>query len=244
MAEPVKVAGCQLPEIREDQDAALSWIERYAHLAMDEGACLVCFPECYLQGYLTDEHAARRHAIDLHSAAFAAILSRLAGAKPTLVFGIIEVDSGRLFNTAVVVAGGHMVGRYRKTHLLAGESIFNPGAACPVFEAAGLTFGINICSDTRIAGSAAAVARQGAKLICCPANNMMRRDKAEKWKDRHNETRAQRAKETGLWLISSDVTGERDGRIALGPTAVIDPRGCVVAQVPLREVGMVVVELA
>lgn len=243
MNRSVRVAACQLPEVREDQDAALSWIERYAHLAADEGACLVCFPECYLQGYLTDEHTARRHAIDLNSAAFAAVLSRLAGAKPTLVVGMIESHTGQLFNTAVVVAGGRLVGRYRKIHLLAGESIFHPGAACPAFEAAGLTFGINICSDTRIAGPAAAVARQGAKLICCPSNNMMQREKAEKWKDRHNPSRARRARETGLWLISSDVTGERDGRIALGPTAVIDPRGCVVAQVPLRKVGIVVVEV-
>jgi predicted amidohydrolase len=244
MSRPAKVAACQLPEVREDPDAALLWIEEYAHLAADEGACLVCFPECYLQGYLTDEYAARRHAIDLNSAAFAAVLRQLAHIEPTLVFGMIEVDSDRLFNTAVVVEGGRLIGRYRKTHLLAGESMFHPGSACPVFDTAGLTFGINICSDTQIAEPATAVARQDAKLICCPANNMMRRDKAEKWKDRHNETRAQRARETGLWLISADVTGERDGCIALGPTAVIDPHGHIVAQVPLREIGMVVANIA
>jgi predicted amidohydrolase len=209
----------------------------YAGQAADEGACLVCFPECYLQGYLTDAHAARRHAIDLSAAAFAAVLRRLADAKPTLVFGLIEADGGLLFNTVVVVESGRLIGRYRKTHLLAGEGIFRPGAAYPVFNAAGLNFGINICSDTQMAEPAAAVARQGAKLICCPANNMMRREKAQQWKDRHNETRAQRARETGLWLISSDVTGERGDCVALGPTAVIDPSGCVVAQVPLREIG-------
>jgi predicted amidohydrolase len=44
----------------------------------------------------------------------------------------------------------------------------------------------------------------------------------------------------GLWLISSDVTGERDGRIAWGPTAVLNPEGQVVAQLPLEEPGLLV----
>jgi predicted amidohydrolase len=43
-----------------------------------------------------------------------------------------------------------------------------------------------------------------------------------------------------LWLISSDVTGERDGRIAWGPTAVLDPDGQVVAQLPLEEPGLLI----
>jgi carbon-nitrogen hydrolase len=47
----------------------------------------------------------------------------------------------------------------------------------------------------------------------------------------------------GVWVISSDVTGERDDRISYGPTAVIDPAGNVVAQVPLLETGRVVAEI-
>ena len=37
-----------------------------------------------------------------------------------------------------------------------------------------------------------------------------------------------------------DVTVARDGPISYGPTAVINPKGTVVAQVPLLEPGMVV----
>jgi hypothetical protein len=43
--------------------------------------------------------------------------------------------------------------------------------------------------------------------------------------------------------VSSDVTGERDEWISYGPTAVIDPLGVVVAQVPLLKTGMVVAEI-
>jgi predicted amidohydrolase len=69
---------------------------------------------------------------------------------------------------------------------------------------------------------------------------MMPREKAEIFKPLHNAVRGERCRETGLWLISSDVTGERDGRIAWGPTAVLDPDGQVVAQLPLEEPGLLI----
>ena len=73
---------------------------------------------------------------------------------------------------------------------------------------------------------------------------MLRYENAEKCKHLHNAERAKRCVETGMWLVSSDVTGERDGRIACGPTSFINPEGRVVAQVPLHELGMVVEEIA
>ena len=71
----------------------------------------------------------------------------------------------------------------------------------------------------------------------------MRYETAEKYKHLHHKMRIERVKETGLWLLSSDVTGERDGRIAYGPTSIINPDGQVTAQVPLMEIGMVIGEL-
>ncbi len=72
----------------------------------------------------------------------------------------------------------------------------------------------------------------------------MRRDAAEEWKPRHNEIRSRQARDHGVWIASADITGERDDYISYGPTAVIDPSGTVVAQVPLLETGMVVAEIA
>jgi predicted amidohydrolase len=102
-------------------------------------------------------------------------------------------------------------------------------------------FGINICYDTKFAGAAAAVATQGAQLLLVPAQNMMRREAAKRWKDLHNPIRAERVRETGMWLVSADVTGERDEhRIGYGPTSVINPRAEIQAQVPLMTTGMVI----
>jgi predicted amidohydrolase len=46
-----------------------------------------------------------------------------------------------------------------------------------------------------------------------------------------------------LWLVSADVTAVRDERISLGPTAVLNPVGEVVAQLPLEQTGLLVFDI-
>jgi predicted amidohydrolase len=244
----VRIAAAQTVEFREDIEAALNCVADVAARAEAEGAALLCFPEGFLQGYLTDEMPARRNALDLGSPAFEAILNRLPKSGPMIVMGLIEVDggrlfNGRLFNTAIVVDRGALIGRYRKVHLLGGEQIFDAGGDSPIFEIAGLRFGINICYDTNFPEAARKVADLGARLIVCPANNMHRRSAAEALKDVHNLVRGERCRETGLWLVSADVTGERGGRISWGPTAVLNPAGEVVAQLPLEKPGLLVFDI-
>jgi predicted amidohydrolase len=72
---------------------------------------------------------------------------------------------------------------------------------------------------------------------------MLLRKTAEALKDVHNSVRGDRCRETGLWLISADVTGERDGRISWGPTAVLNPTGEVVAQLPFGNPGLLVFDI-
>ncbi len=236
----MRIAAAQTPDFRDDVPAALADV---ALAAADAGAALLCLPEAYLQGYVTDPDDARRVAIALDSAAFRAVLERLPTAGPTVVLGLIEVEGGRLYNAAAVIVGGRLVGRYRKGHLLRGEACFEPGREMPIFEAEGQRFGINVCNDLNFPEAARRAADQGARLLVCPANNMLARPAAEAWRDRHNAVRGERCRETGLWLISADVTGERDGRMACGPTAVIDPTGEVVAQLPLGTPGLLVYDL-
>ena len=240
----LRVGACQTPEILGDIEAALGCIEHFARQSESARVDLLLFPECFLQGYLVEEGHLRQHALDLESAAFASILQRLTPVRPTLVFGMIELLRGRYFNSAVVIRSGQVVGVYRKTHLSAGESLFEPGGAFPVFELNGVTYGINICFDTNFADAAAPLAAQGARLMLVPSQNMMKRGAAEEWRLLHNRIRAERVKETGMWLVSADVTGARDDlRVAYGPTSVMNPEAEIVAQVPLMATGMVLAEI-
>jgi predicted amidohydrolase len=240
----MRIGACQTPEILGDVEAALECMESFAHRPDCDDVELLLFPECFLQGYLVEPEHLRRYALDLTGPSFWRILSRLEPIRPTLVFGVIEQSGRAYFNTAVVVRRGVLEGFYRKTHLTAGERLFQPGIGYATFDLKGLKYGINICYDTNFSEAAKAVAARGARLLLVPSQNMMKCHAAETWRHRHNAIRAERVKETGMWLVSADVTGARDeSRVAFGPTSVMNPNAEVLAQVPTMSVGMVVASI-
>lgn len=241
----MRIGVCQTPEILGDVDAALRVVQDFAGMADAAAVDLLLFPECFLQGYLVTEQHLGTYALELDSPSFGAVLSHLAQLRQMLVFGMIERADGRYYNTAAVIAGGKIIGRYRKTFLVGGELLFTAGDSYPVFDCVGVRFGINICYDSQHPQAAAAVAAAGAQVLLVPAQNMMRRDKAFWWQDRHNEIRACRTRETGMWLASADVTGERDGtHLGLGPTGFLNPAGEIVAQVPAGMPGMATADIS
>ena len=240
----MKVAACQLPEIRKDFRAALALAHEHARVAAGAGARLVCFPECFLQGYDSRPAYVAGAAIDLAGAAFAQVLKCFETLEPVIVVGVIERSGDSLYNSAVAIKLGKVIGRYRKMHLLPGErSVFEPGTEPTVFDIDGTTVGINICYDLNFGESIERCVRAGASVLVCPCSNMMQRAMAEDWKPRHNEIRSRQAKDHKVWIVSADIVGERDDRVSYGPTAVIDPTGVVIAQVPLLSTGMVVAEI-
>jgi predicted amidohydrolase len=199
----VRIGACQTPEILGDLDAAIGTILDFAGQADEVGLDLLLFPECFLQGYLVTDQHVHGQAIELASPRFTAALTCLSGVRQMLVLGMIERWGGSYYNTAVVITGGRVVGSYRKTFLTSGESVFTAGDTFPVFTRRGLPFGINICYDTQFPQAAAAVAARGAQLLLVPAQNMMRRDNAYWWQERHNQIRKRRVRET------RDVAGVR-----------------------------------
>jgi predicted amidohydrolase len=244
MTPNVRIGACQTPEIIGDVEAALACMEAFARRFGSEDVDLLLFPECFLQGYLVEPEHLKRFALDLATPLFRRILNRLMPLRPTLVFGVIEQCGVSYFNTAIVVRHGVLEGFYRKTHLTAGERLFQPGTGYPTFNLHGLRYGISICYDTHFPEAAIAVASQGARILLVPSQNMMKRQAAETWKCRHNAIRAERVRETGMWLVSADVTGSRDeGRVAYGPTSIMNPDAELVAQVPTMTVGMVVANI-
>lgn len=233
----LKIATVQLPA----NTFGLAAIKECLQRADDENVDIICFPEGYLNGYTRDEGYARSTAINLSSQKFSEILANLIEFTTCAIIGIIEIEDGKLFNTAIVVREGKLLGKYRKTHPQ--EGIFEAGTEYPVFDIKGHKFGINICYDANFPEASQKLAEQGAEIIFFPLNNVLPIASAEKWRYKHVENLIQRARETSAWVVSSDVITRHDQTTGYGCSAIVSPTGEVVEKVQELSEGFVVVEL-
>ena len=235
----LKIAGCQVPDVRGDPGRAMEIVRTMSAEAAARGAGLVTFPECFLQGYDVAPAHVRETAIDLSSGEFSNMMRALQDIDVVVVLGLIERDSWGCYNSAVISRRGEMLARYRKKNLTNSEqAVFRAGTETPIVDVDGVKVSVNICYDLQFPEGVLAAARAGARVLACPCNNMLRRSSAEQWKSRHNEIRSTRARESDVWLVSSDVTGWSGERVSFGPTAIIGPDGIVRTQVPLLTEGI------
>jgi predicted amidohydrolase len=209
-----------------------------------EDVDLALFPECYLQGYVLDRPTLSRRALALEQdEAMQSLLARLRSIRSTFILGLIERHGTLVFNTAAVIRRGCVLGAYRKTNLHPKEKAFDAGHDYPVFEVGGWPFGINICNDANFPEAAAMIARQRARLLCYPINNMLPPDVAARWRSRSVDNLQRRAAETGCWVVSSDVVGEHEAMCCHGCTCIVNPSGDLVARVAEDGEGVAMLDL-
>lgn len=130
---------------------------------------IVCFPECFLTGYPDDGEVARRDAFTIDSARIMQLLDQTAMFEAAFIAGFNELRGSDLYNTAVVVHKGHLLGHYSKC--TAYMKFHRQGREFPVFEHKGLKFGVVICSDGGYIEPSRLLALQGAKVIFAPHFN-------------------------------------------------------------------------
>jgi len=223
----ITIATCQESAIYGDIKKSLEIIKKTVIWAEKKKVDILCFPECFLQGYILNETKARKESLDFGSNKFQDILQIIDNSSTTVILGVIEKDGNHLYNTAVVIEDGKLIGKYRKQYLLNKEIFFTGGNSNPVFEKNGIKFGINICSDTRYPNSCEKLAKKGAKILFFPLNNSLPHLIANKWKDKHRQYWINRAKENLCWVVTADVVEESQTNTGYGFTMVINPDGKV-----------------
>ncbi len=205
--------------------------------AQKEKVDILCFPECFLQGYFLESAAAHKASIDVGSTQFREILNALYSDSVTIILGLIEKRENNIFNTAVVIEKGELIGTYSKQHLLNKEAHFTKGSGEPVFQKNGVRFGINICYDTRFPESSKAMVSNGAQILFYLINNSLPHATADKWKDAHVPYWKQRASENSCWVMTADVIEESQTNTGYGFTTLINPHGDVVESLPHLKPG-------
>jgi len=169
-----KVAGVQMDCKLGEPAANLAAIRAKLIEAADAGAKLVVFTECVLTGYgFTDRNAALKVAETIPGPSTDVIAKECQFRGVWAVFGMLERDGDKLFNSCALVGPAGQIEKYRKIHLpcVGADRFTDPGdmPIC-VHDLGGLKIGIGICFDGSFPEMARIQTLLGADLILLPTN--------------------------------------------------------------------------
>ena len=165
----MRIGHCQLESKTGDFEANLGKVVKGLERADKDRVEIVCFPECFLTGYPDREEVVRKSAFAVDSPQMMKLLDRTGRFEATYIVGFNELRGNDLYNTAVVVQKGHILGTYSKCS--AYMKFHKQGREFPVFERGGVKFGVIICSDGGYIEPARILALKGARIVFAPHFN-------------------------------------------------------------------------
>ena len=215
-----------------------------AQKAQDRGADLVVYPELCVSSYAIDDLHLQNALLDRVELAVAQVVEASADLTPILVIGAALRRNQKVYNCAVVVAGGEILGVVPKSYLpnyreFYEKRYFAHGRGCQdlwiaingeevpfgtdlVFAAGGapnFTFGVEICEDfwaPNPPGTLAALA--GATILCNLSASPITIGRAD---DRHLHCRASSARSICAYVYSASGHGESTTDLAWDGQGVI-----------------------
>jgi omega-amidase len=189
---------------------------------------LIVFPEMTDTGYSMP--VIRKHANHWNSGFLPGLQETARKLSIAIVSGVSERDGSLIYNSQVLIdSRGNIPAKYRKTHLYAvapveEQTCFAPGDAFVSFVLGGLRFGFSICYDLRFPEMyrKLAIEQKVGAFIVSSAWPFPRLE--------HFRTLAlARAIENQSYVIAANRVGKDDDLWFCGSSAIIDPRGVVIA---------------
>jgi predicted amidohydrolase len=225
----MRIAAYQAPLLSGGSMEVITLIAEQVRACEAVGVDILCCPEAVLGGLADHSDRPADFALDVASGQLSTLLSPLSSRTVTTIVGFTESGPERqLFNSAAVYAEGEVVGLYRKMHPAINRSVYEPGAAAPIFHVGGLVFGIVICRDSTFPELARSMATRGAAVLFVPTNNALAPSKggAELVEDARR-TDVSTAMANGVVVIRADVAGRVGGLESYGSSGIVEPDGTV-----------------
>lgn len=238
-----------------DLGRALMKIEGIIGDARAAGVRLLVFPDATLGGYLSDLRRPDPASLPpgLHDGS--PPISRIIAMAGDIVvcFGYAEASTvdgqERLYNSALCVTADGILGRHRKVHQPAGESlVYAAGDTFAAFDTPVGRLGMLIDYDKTFPEAARSLALDGATTVAClsawPASmtdraSRLPRDRQSRLFDLYDSARA--AENQVVW-VSSNQTGVMGGLRFLGQAKVVGPGGDILARTSAKG-GLAVAEM-
>ena len=191
------------------------------------GAQLTVFPECTVSGYCYESlEDAKPIAESINGPSVTEVQKWCAEKDAMSIFGLLELDGERIFNSLALVGPKGLLGTYRKIHLpfLGIDRFTTPGdRPFEVIETDAVNIGMNICYDSSFPEAARCLALSGADLIVLPTN----------WPPTSEVTAdvvpCTRALENHVFYMAINRIGSECGFEFIGKSKICDPGGRVLA---------------
>ena len=159
---------------------------------------------------------------------------------------LVDVSGGELFNTAVLIEDGRILGRTAKIHLPnydvhAEGRYFTPGPGAEVFTFRGHTIAVNVCEDLWVDGGPTEIqANLGAKWVFNLSASPFYVGKPAILR----RLAQRRAKENAVGIVLANLVGGQDDLVFDGGSLVVDAEGKLLFQAPTFVEGLYVVNFS
>lgn len=231
----MRIGHCQLESKYGDFEANLAKVVNGLERADRDRVEIVCFPECFLTGYPDTEELARKNAFAVNSPEVLKVLDRSARFHATFIVGFNEVRGKDLYNTALVVHKGHVMGTYSKC--FAYMPFHKQGREFPVFERGGVKFGVVICADGGYIEPSRILALKGARIIFSPHFNYIGKQGLIRHFQKVRADHTARAVENSVYFVrgnnvvrGSDPAITKNDGVGYGDSYIIDPTGEIIVR--------------
>jgi predicted amidohydrolase len=229
-------------------DESITLAARAIREASDQGARIVCFPECYVPGYRGLGKSVPAPDPGFLERAWSAIAAAAAEAQITVILGTERlVDEALLISALVINADGSIAGFQDKVQLdPSEEGVYTPGTERRVFQAGPLRFGIAICHEGfRYPETVRWSARRGAHVVFHPHFDIATPGSyrpttfADPANTFHEKAALCRAAENTCYFATVNCASEGSPTTS----AIVRPDGTLLAYQPYGEEGLLTTEI-
>jgi predicted amidohydrolase len=229
-----------------DFTANLATARNAVRQAGERGSQFIVLPECFLSGYESRE-AVERGARSLDDPELRQFIDESAEHDMVVLVGLARNAADGLYNSALVIHRGKLLGFYDKIMLTGGDSHtlgFKPGTSVPVFQAHGVRFAVIICHDSSFFHAALAARLQGAQLLFTPHYNEIDAMTADDHRRSVRNCHIGLACQLKMAVARANIvkTG-RPGTVSYGDSFILSPLGTPLAEARLFKTELITATL-